>query len=205
MGLSIPKRVWYVLEKVSIHFQSAEDAQGRIHFICYLIRDLSRIRRFLVRNFQGSGVCVYGIWVQILTGRVVNMNGITHVYVWRDSSVFVKWRIDVCSNSFMCVAGGNHECDVTHRYDSWSEGTCDVTQSCVYYDSIMRETWIYHVCTKTQSRVWHDSFMYVPWLNRVTWLNHSSVAEKARVVLCLLYICVYVCTYSSALSCVWAG
>jgi len=73
MGLSIPKRVWYVLEKVSIHFQSAEDAQGRIYMICYLIRDLFRILRSLVGKFQGSGVCVYEVWVQILTGRVVNM------------------------------------------------------------------------------------------------------------------------------------
>jgi len=82
-----------------------------------------------------------------------------YVYVWHDS--------------FICVTGLIHMCDMTH--------------SCVWHDSFICVTWLIHMrvmcmCDMIHSYVcpvyvyvWHDSFMCVTWLIRTCDVTHSGV------------------------------
>jgi len=77
------------------------------------------------------------------------------------------WR-----DSFVCVKGLIHMCDITHSYvwrDSfirrtWLIHMCDMTHSYVWHDSFICVTCIIHMCDMTHSYVWHDSFAPVPGL-----------------------------------------
>ena len=74
----------------------------------------------------------------------------TRAYVWRDS--------------FICVTGLIHMCDVTHSY------------VCV--------TWLIHTCAVTHSYVWCNSFICVPWVKYVL---------RCVAVCCSVLQCVAVC------------
>jgi len=107
-----------------------------------------------------------------------------HAYVWHDS--------------FICVIGRIHMCDMTDSY-AWHDLLINVTHShsrwhmwrnwfihfyisphsYVWHDWIICMTWLIHVpgrihmCDMTESYVWHDSFTYLAAFICVTWLNHT--------------------------------
>jgi len=78
-------------------------------------------------------------WLIICVTWLINVNDMTHEYVWHDSWICVKWLI--------------HMCDMTHSY--------------VCHDSFICVTWLIHMCDMTHSHVWHVSFTYVTWLIHV--------------------------------------
>jgi len=66
-------------------------------------------------------------------------------------------------------------CDMTH---SWE---CDMTNSCVWHDSFMREMWLIHARDMTYSCVWHDSSMGVAWLT-VRDVTHQGADGKRALM-----------------------
>jgi len=108
-----------------------------------------------------------------------------HTYVFS----CVTWHIPLCDISDMTshdvrhVTWLVHTCDMTHScvwYDSltrvtWPIHKCDMIQSYVWHDSFMRETWLIHACDMTHSYVWHNSFICMTWLIHMCDMTHSYV------------------------------
>jgi len=101
-----------------------------------------------------------------------------HTYVFS----CVTWHIPLCDISDMTSR------DV--RYVTWLVHTCDMTHSCVWYDSLTRVTWPIHKCDMIQSCVWHDSFMRVTWLTHTCDMTHSYVWHDSFIcVTWLIHMC----------------
>jgi len=63
---------------------------------------------------------------------------------------------------------------------TWLVGMCDMTQWCVWHDSLICVTWLVDTCDMIQSRVWHDSLICVTCLvymcNMTRWyVRHASL------------------------------
>jgi len=119
------------------------------------------------------------------------MCGMTHSYVWHDSSICVTWLIHMCdmTHSYAwpwinlpLLLLWSAICDMTHPYVWHVTLICVTWHTHMWHDSFICVTWLIHMCDMTRSYVWYDSFKYaavdksavvlVHCLFCVTWLIH---------------------------------
>jgi len=86
-----------------------------------------------------------------------------------DSSVRVTWPSPMAGSWAGCTRC-KHDC-MWPTHNIWLIRACDVTQSHVCHDSLVRLTWRFHMCDMTHSHVWLDSFLCVTWLIHMGWLR----------------------------------
>ena len=117
----------------------------------------------------------------------------THLNVWNDSFVRVKWFFHMCDTTLSYVW---HDL-FTFMFVTWLFYMCDMTHSYVKHDMTYpspkrshlsfwsRETlvcvaWLIRTGAMTLSYVWHDSFICVTWrihMCNVTWLTRHPSAD----------------------------
>jgi len=98
----------------------------------------------------------------------------------------------------MCVIWLIHVCDMTHScvwYDSfmcvtWLISVCDITYLYVWHDPFIRVLYLIPECDTTYLYVWHDWFVCATWLIHVCDVTHSCVWRDALIcVTCLIGMC----------------
>ena len=99
--------------------------------------------------------------------RLVHTCGMTHSYVWHDSSTCGTWLIHVCDMTQSYVGHDSSIC-VTWLVHVW-----DMTHSYVWHDLFICGTWLIHICDMTRSYVGHDSFICVTWRLPMCDMTHS--------------------------------
>jgi len=85
---------------------------------------------------------------------------ITHLHMWRDSSIYLTWPIYMCLKVLLLYSRTrSRECTTT-----WLIRMCGATHSYVCHDPVICVTRLIHMCGVANPYVWYDSFTCVTWL-----------------------------------------
>jgi len=108
----------------------------------------------------------------------------------------IQWLICACDMTLSCVWYDSFMC-VT-----WLIHTCDMVHSYVRLDSFLCVTWLFPICDMTQSYAWYDSLIYVTRLIHMSSVqcsrHHGFIGCTTYRHICPLWLCVcefwYVCS-----------
>jgi len=143
----------------------------------------------------------------ICVAWLIDMCGVTHLYVWHDSLICVTWLFHMCGvthwyvwrDSFICVTWLVDMCDVhmnewvTHSYE-WHESSLICVSHIVWCEQSGHSCeWVthsYECAHQTYQLIWmSDSFIWVTW-------NHSYECPASLV-------CATCHTYERVMSHIW--